>query len=741
MATLRQTSFAAGELSPLLWGRSDLETHAHGARRLRNFVVTPQGAAATRPGTLRVGTAKTLDVILVSFVVSDELSYVLELGDGYFRVHDPETGYTGIERATPFQAKHLHELQFAQVGTVMTVAHASYAPQEIVNPFSGAWLCRAARFAPPGDTSDTPMEAYFVEQGNKAASVPHVTPLSNVSGSLVDLFVADAANPPREWRWKVSSIVQNISSGEVFETLPRAIVEFSNGYLPTTRAPLPDDGLVVLSKERPIRLRNPSFAAHIPKPTNYEVIGLVWYRGRGNLYGYIGTTRWAQDFVDVGDEPNYARQPLRGDGLSGRPTSVTFFQQRRVFAGGSRLWASATDNWANHDRPFPPFFTADQPIEASILGSRRQSIRSLVTHARLLTFSDVGVWSAEYQPGAENTPSFFGFRLEDEVGATKLQPLVVDGAVLYVKAKGRGVRALQLDSNGGTQYVGRDITAHAEHLFRDPLSEIVSWTFQRDPWATIWAVRADGDFLTCTRTGPTTWAWTKHHSTGGFVRSVASVPIARADVTLAAVTRNGVTYIERFLLRDRATTIPIIVTDANPPGEDGFPVDCGTGFTVDVRQPKSCTGLERFEGQDVWAVAPGNAPQGPFRVAGGAITTEPFDLSNREDGKVYFIVGAAFVCELQTLDAGGLQQKTVTKVGFEVDQSQGLEAGQDFEHLAPWRQREPSDSYEFPGAASELVVVAVKGAWRRHGRAVLRQAQPLPVTVLGVSREVEAGGS
>lgn len=748
MATLRQTSFAAGELSPLLWGRSDLELFAQGARRLRNIVVTPQGAGATRPGTIRIETAKSVEVVLVPFVYSDTQSYVLEFGQYYVRVHDPEAGYLGIELVTPYLVEHLKELQFAQVGSILTVTHLQYEPREIRSPvlISGvptAWTTNVVRFGPPGDFwTDASMQAYFVKSDGSPASAPHVTPEPR-SRPLAELFVVDAVNTPREWRWKVSALVRNNLTGEIVETLPRTVTQYSDGLLPTTVGNLPDDGLVVLTKEKPIRLRHPSFGAVIPKPANWSVAGLIWYRGRGGLYGYIGDTAYAQDFIDIGDTPDFSRQPLRGESpFAGEfPAAVSFFQQRRVFAGtNSRpatMWASATDNWTNHDRPFvvAGALIADQPIEVSLVGRRREAIRSLVQHARLLAFTDSSVWSAEYQPGGAGESSLFTFRLEDEAGSTKLQPLVIDGTVLYVRAKGRGVRALELADSGA--YVARDITWHAEHLFRDPLSQIVSWTYQRDPWGVIWAVRADGDLLSCTRTGANTWAWTQHHSEDGFVRSVASVPVARADVVLAAVTRNGVTYIERLCLRDRPTSIPIVADT----GEDAFAVDCGTSFVVALGATRLCTGLDRFNGQDVWAVSPGNAPQGPKRVVGGEVTFGPFDVANRTTGDVLFTVGRAFTAELQTLDAMGLQQKNVTKVGFEVDNGQGLEAGQDFEHLVPWRQRDVQDGYEFPGAASELVVVAVKGAWRRHGRAVLRQAVPQPVTVLGISREVEAGGS
>jgi len=46
-----QTNFVAGEIDPLLLGRSDFKHYYNGAERLRNAIVSPQGRVSSRPGT------------------------------------------------------------------------------------------------------------------------------------------------------------------------------------------------------------------------------------------------------------------------------------------------------------------------------------------------------------------------------------------------------------------------------------------------------------------------------------------------------------------------------------------------------------------------------------------------------------------------------------------------------------------------------------------------------------------
>jgi hypothetical protein len=751
--TVRQTSFAAGELSPRLWGRTDLELFGHGARKLRNIFVSPHGAAVSRPGTKLLAKAKTRDVVLVPFVFSETVSYVLEFGDSYVRIHSPSTGYTGVELRSPYYAEHLEALQWAQAGSVLTLTHPAREPHELRAPVPGVsatWVLVPARFSPPGNspTDWQTMYATFRDVDGHYRLPPML-----VSVPPQAIFTGDAQHPPREWRWKVSAIMRHNVTGEEIETVPTQVIEAFDGFGRNSVfliESVDPASKVVVYPDRPVLLRHPTFGPLIGTLSGYSnwtPVGVVYYRGRGGLYGFIGTTRYAQDFVDVGDEPDYSRQPIRGVSpfeTGEHPAAVAFFQQRRFYGGTPRrpstLWASATDDWGNFDRPFPPYIPDNSAFETSFYARKRETVRSLVPHQRLLVLTDAGVWSLS-GAGAPLSPSNQDFRLEDEVGATTLQPLIVDGAVLYVRAKGRGVRALSLLDNGA--YGARDISWHAEHLFRGQGAQVVSWCFQRDPWATIWAVQRNGSLLSCVRTGEATWAWAKHTTDEGVdrFRSVCCVPESQLDVVVVAVTRNGETWLERMCARDVETTLPV---DVSSSGDAAFAVDSAVEATGAVDAQFEVTGLDHLEGKLVWAVAPGNAPQGPLTVQLGKVRVGPFSRANTSGGAVKVRVGLRFVADLELLDAaeaGRVRQKNVVRVGFELDSAQGLLLGEDEQHLVPWVQRTVSDSYDFPSAASMLAVVQVPGSWRRTGRAFLRQVQPLPFTVLGVARDIDVGGA
>ena len=80
------TNFQAGEFSPRLEGRIDLQKYNSGAQKLENMLIFPQGGVTRRPGTKYAGTSKDGGKVrLINFEYSDEQAYVLEFGANYIR--------------------------------------------------------------------------------------------------------------------------------------------------------------------------------------------------------------------------------------------------------------------------------------------------------------------------------------------------------------------------------------------------------------------------------------------------------------------------------------------------------------------------------------------------------------------------------------------------------------------------------------------------------------------------------
>lgn len=82
-----RTNFTAGELSKLVNARTDFGRFYNGSETVENFVIFPQGPLFRRKGFKFISEVKdsSKEVNLIEFEYSDDISYIIELGDGYMR--------------------------------------------------------------------------------------------------------------------------------------------------------------------------------------------------------------------------------------------------------------------------------------------------------------------------------------------------------------------------------------------------------------------------------------------------------------------------------------------------------------------------------------------------------------------------------------------------------------------------------------------------------------------------------
>lgn len=84
-----QTSFAAGEIGPSLYGRTDIVQYANACQLVENMLPRSYGPAISMPGTRYVATVSdsTLNTRLIKFVFNRTDSYAIEMGDLYMRFY------------------------------------------------------------------------------------------------------------------------------------------------------------------------------------------------------------------------------------------------------------------------------------------------------------------------------------------------------------------------------------------------------------------------------------------------------------------------------------------------------------------------------------------------------------------------------------------------------------------------------------------------------------------------------
>src|SRR5690554_348698 len=127
----------AGEFSPLLRGRVDIDKYARACEKLENFLPQIQGPVKKRPGTRFVAEVKDSEkkVRLIPFEFSNQQAYILEFGDKYIRFYanggQVIDGGNPYEIVSPYAAEDLFEIAFAQSADVIYFAHPDYPPHKL----------------------------------------------------------------------------------------------------------------------------------------------------------------------------------------------------------------------------------------------------------------------------------------------------------------------------------------------------------------------------------------------------------------------------------------------------------------------------------------------------------------------------------------------------------------------------------------------------------------------------------
>ena len=81
-------SFAAGELSPAMYGRTDIAKYDVGAAKLENFIVLRYGGVQNRAGTKYLATtAGNKKAVLLPFRYNVEQNFIIEITAGKIRFY------------------------------------------------------------------------------------------------------------------------------------------------------------------------------------------------------------------------------------------------------------------------------------------------------------------------------------------------------------------------------------------------------------------------------------------------------------------------------------------------------------------------------------------------------------------------------------------------------------------------------------------------------------------------------
>jgi hypothetical protein len=762
-----QPAFAAGELAPSLYARTDLAKYQSGLKLCSNFTVTPYGGVKNRAGMVFVNESKTSSkkARLVPFAFNDQQTYVLEFGDLYMRVYKDGgivlAGGGGVyEIATTFTEADLADLNFTQSADVMTLVHPSYTPKKLSRLDHNNWTLADISFLP----------------AVAAPASANCTAVAGTGNSYV-------------WRYQITAVLDK--DGVIDESLPVTS----------------DAGTTHADKMR-ATVTWPAAAV----ATYYNV-----YKDntQSGVYGFVGRAS-GLTFTDINITPAKTDTPPTGAnpfvGAGNYPGAVGYYQQRLIFAGSNNspqtVWMSKVGNFSNFGYATPT--KDDDSITLTVASTKVNRFRHLLPIKQLIGLTTGGEWEVS---GAESglTAKTVSAQVQSYNGSAKIRPIVINSSAIYVQTRGNSVLSLaySFEADG---FNGEDLTKYATHFFRG--FTLVDWAFQQTPDRIVWAVRSDGALLGMTFLPEEKLiAWHQHH-TDGFVESVCSIAEGDEDALYLLVRRtiNGVSrrYIERMASRtildiENAKFVDCALTydGRNTDTADFMTLSGGTTwqspealtltasghapFTVGsvgriyrlragielvrvkvtaytsttvviVQLIEACpaslrtvavsdwalmattiSGLAHIEGKTVSILADGDVH--PQRVVtGGAITLQ--------SAAAVAHVGLPYVAELETLEVSIVgsetlldKRKVIPGVTAFIEASRNFWAGP--KQGAKLYEQKPDyrGSYNAPiGLVTGISSIKINTSWGEDGRIYIQQPDPLPLSILALIPDVVASG-
>jgi len=452
------------------------------------------------------------------------------------------------------------------------------------------------------------------------------------------------------------------------------------------------------------------------------------YRLSGGLYGFIGQTT-TTELIDDNIAPDISRTPplLQNPFVTDWPAAVTYYQQRRAFAGTTLLpqaiWLTKSGTDINLDYSIPP--RDNDAVIVKIAAREASTIRHLVPLGDLIILTSSGEFSLSGSGGVLTSVNV-SVPATGYAGASNVQPVVVDNDLIFAAARGGHIRGLGY-SFDRQSYVSADLSVRAAHLF--DYKTILDMTFTRAPTPTVWSVSSTGELVGLTYVPAEEVRAFHTHETDGMFESVCAVSEGDEDILYCVVKRTindaTVRYIECMAPRFYTRQV------------DGFFVDCGV--TYDGAATDSVTGLGHLEGATVNILADGYVSPAQV-VTAGAISLET-------EASVIQI-GLPLRREIETLPVsvenaeafGQGQVKNVNKVWVRILASGAFKAGPDLTSLFETPAREAEDWGTPADLRSREVEINLQGNWNSEGTVYIVVTDPTPLTVASITKEVEFGG-
>ncbi len=718
------TNFSAGEISPKLAGRTDVEKFFQGVYAMENYVVLPGGGAESRPGTHYVDPVKTEanKTRLIPFVFSNVQAYQLEFGNQYFRIFSNNGRVesppgTPVEVVTPYLTADLFNIKYAQNADTLYLFHQGYQTQKITRTSDTAWTISAVQF----------MDGPYILPGNTDSGITLQSSLSTVQASLAITNIAN--NGTGGIRITIAGHGYATNDYVVIGGQPAGGVGAAQGAFQITVIGANDFDLngavfsgVYLGGGTSTKLSVITSVGFTFASTH---VGASFRIKATSAYGwvivrkFISGTQVAAQIMGALDGTGATRNWLEGvwSNKQGWPAWGSFHEQRLVMGGSTQKpQTTAGSKSADYENMDTGTATATDAYVYTIGSNQVNNTLWGVSTSKAL---QIGTLSQEFVMNGGNadsaiTPTNVLVRPHSPHGSNNVAPIRAYSYTLFVQKSGRRLRQFKYDIYSDT-FIAEDLTLLSEHITEGGITDMA---FQQEPNSTVWMVRADGTLVSMTYNPLNQmYAWSRHTTPNGSFESVSCIPSPDGtyDQVWVIVKRtiNGVQhrFVEYF--------------------DPNLSVDCALTYSgVPVT---SVSNLTHLNGETVAIVGDG-AVYASQTVVAGAVSLGVEPASEIQAG-----IQFTPMITLNRPDVKGDQgiqglPRHWARFIVRIYNTLGLQVGQD---AASFRNStDPMGSEPAPFTGDKQF--SVQG-WDTEGRLTIRQPLPLKSTILAAYGILDVG--
>jgi len=584
-----QNSFNAGELSPKLRGRIDIDKYANGCEVLENFIPQIYGPARKRPGVRFVKETKTSENTsrLIPFQYSTNQSYVLEFGDKYIRFYKDGgvilSGLSPYEIVTPYDHTDVNGLHFVQSADILFLVHPNYPPYKLSRFDHDDWTIDQIVFDSPVFDSENLTETILTASATTGA----ITLTSSVS-----LFATTDVGAYYKFTEVIGSKYDNWQPGEDITSGDYRYYS-SNLYIATTTG--------TTGVRAPVHL------------TGNESDGGVDWDYIHSGFGYAEITAYTSDTsvsatviktlpsstttgVDTWSESAWSD-------YKGYPKAVAFYEDRLWFAGTvnspQTLWASVTGDYEDFS-----YGTDDDRAMNYTINSQEVNTIQWLSPGKVLA---IGTSGSEFTVSASSlneavTPTNIKIVPQTTYGSADIQPFKIGSSTLFVQRALRKIREY-IYSFDKDSYVAPDMTMLSEHITQ---AGITNMSYQQSPDQIMWVPDAAGILLGLTYEREEDVVGWHRHDIGGLIESITTIPHWDGDQDSTWL------IVNRTINGDTVRYVEYIEKEFN----DNYSFYVDSGLTYDGAPATIISGLDHLEGEEIAILADGSVHPNMIVVAG-----------------------------------------------------------------------------------------------------------------------------